>query len=273
MRTTGKNIRLIVNDLEMSYTDQGHVDDPAIIFIHGFPFNKSMWDRQVEALNGNYRIVTYDIRGHGNSDTGMEAFSIDLFVNDLISFMDILHINKTSLCALSMGGYIALNAIQKYPERFNSLVLSDTQCLADSVEAKEKRMKAIDYIINYGVEKYAEDSVKNLFAAISFDSRSVEIESVKEMIVTTSVGSLCSTLLALSQRKETCTTLSEINVPVLIIVGEEDRITPPPNSVFMHQKINNSALHIIKHAGHLCCLENPEEFNEQLNGFLERVLS
>lgn len=271
MRTTGKNIRLIVNDVDMSYTDQGHVDDPVIIFIHGFPFNKNMWDKQVEGLNGSYRIITYDIRGHGNSDTGIQALSIDLFANDLICFMDILNINKTSLCALSMGGYIALNAIQKHPERFTALVLADTQCVADSTKAKEKRMKAIDNIINYGVEKYAEDSVKNLFAPVSLDTKSVEIEGVKEMIITTSVGSLCSTLLALSQRNETCSTLSEINVPVLIIVGEEDKITPPPASQFMHQKINNSVLHIIKHTGHLCCLENPEEFNEQLNSFLERV--
>jgi 3-oxoadipate enol-lactonase len=262
---------MIINNLSVSYSDEGEHGSPVIIFIHGFPFNKSMWDLQVVSLKDDYRLITYDIRGHGNSDSGDEVFSIDLFVNDLISFMDALKIDKAILCGLSMGGYIAINAAARYKERFDALILTDTQCLADTPEAKEKRIKSIESIRKDGVEKYAGESIKNLFASESFLNRVKEVEEVREMIVKTSVQSLCSTLLALSSRKETCHILSEIKVPVLIMVGNEDKITPPAAARFMHENIKGSLLKIIDHAGHLSNLENPEEFNLRLKKFVASV--
>jgi 3-oxoadipate enol-lactonase len=259
---------MIINNLLVSYTDEGQEGSSVIIFIHGFPFNKSMWNLQMESLKDNYRLIRYDIRGHGNSDAGNEVFSIDLFVNDLISFMDALKIDNAILCGLSMGGYIALSAINKHSERFDALILSDTQCIADTPDAKGKRIKAIENIRNTGIEKYAEESIKNLFAPESFSTRVKEIADVKEMIMKTSEQSLCSTLLALSVRKETCDILSEIKVPVLIMVGSEDKITPPAAARFMHEKIKGSILKIIDHAGHLSNLENPGEFNNQLKKFV-----
>lgn len=266
----GKSKRLIsvINNILVSYTDEGEKGMPVIIFIHGFPFNRSMWNLQVESLKDSYRLITYDIRGHGSSEIGNEVFSIELFVNDLISLMDALEINNAILCGLSMGGYIALNAIEKYNERFDALILCDTQCIADTFEAKEKRIKAIEGIRETGVEKYADESIKNLFASDSFTSRVKEIANVREMIVKTSEQSICSTLLALSVRKDTCHMLSEIKVPVLIMVGNEDKITPPAAARFMHEKIKGSLLKIIDHAAHLSNLENPDEFNVQLKKFL-----
>jgi 3-oxoadipate enol-lactonase len=262
---------MIINNLLVSYTDEGQEGSSVIIFIHGFPFNKSMWNLQVEPLKDNYRLIMYDIRGHGNSDAGNEVFSIDLFANDLIGLMDALKIDKAILCGLSMGGYIALNAMGKYHERFDALILSDTQCIADTSEAKEKRMRAIESIKYTGVEKYAEESIKNFFSPESFLTKGKEIADVREMIVKTSEQSLCSTLLALSVRKETCHILPEIKVPVLIMVGNEDKITPPAAARFMHEKIEGSFLKIIDHAGHLSNLENPGEFNVQLKKFVASV--
>lgn len=262
---------MIINNLSVSYTDEGRMESPVIIFIHGFPFNKSMWNPQVNFLRDNYRPIAYDIRGHGNSGTGMEAFSINLFADDLISFMDTLKIDKAILCGLSMGGYIALNAIEKHFKRFDALILSDTQCIADTPEAKEKRLKAIENIRKTGVEKYAEESIKNLFAPESFKTRVKEIADIKEMIIKTSGQSLCNTLLALSERKETCTKLSAIKVPVLIMAGSEDKITPPAAARYMHERINGSQLQIIDHAGHLSNLENPDEFNIMLKKFVASV--
>jgi 3-oxoadipate enol-lactonase len=271
MRYFGNNIELLVNNLVVSYTDQGNDDAPVIIFIHGFPLNKSIWDNQMDALKEHYRVIAYDIRGHGNSDAGNEDFSIELFVNDLMVFMNMLKIEKASLCGLSMGGYIALNAIEKYPERFTSLVLSDTTCKADSAEAKEKRTKDIRNILENGVVKYAEDSAKNLFTLNSFKVKKAEVNSVKEMISSTTEQSICCTLLALASRNETCSTLSKINVPVLLMVGEDDKITPPEALINMHVKIKDSNLQIIENAAHLSNLENPEAFNEHLKKFFAAV--
>lgn len=272
MRNTGKNLKIRVNDLSVSYCDEGPITAPTILFIHGFPFNKSMWNSQIEALKENYRVIAYDIRGHGQSDRGDENLSIDLFANDLLFFMDALNLEKPVLCGLSMGGYIALNAISKFPEHFEALILCDTQCAADTPEAKGKRMKAIELISKSGVEKYAEESIKNLFATESFSSKKAEIAAIREMIVTTSVQSLAYTLFALSERKGTCSKLQDIALPVLILVGKEDKITPPSASQLMQEKIQGALLYIIEHAGHVSNMENPVQFNEKVMRFIPQAI-
>ena len=265
------NFSIAVNDITVSYTDNEKDVAPVLIFIHGFPFNKSMWNIQMKALKDNYHVITYDVRGHGDSDEGNADFSIELFVNDLICLMDILKIDKAVLCGLSMGGYISLNAISNFPERFDALILSDTNCIADTPEAMEKRMKAIENIRKSGVEKYADETIKNLFSPESFVTRKEEISAVREMIIKTSVQSLCNTLLALSVRKETCSKLHEIKVPVLIMVGKEDKVTPPAAAQLMHEKIKDSFFYTLEHAGHLSNMENPDEFNKQLEKFVSSV--
>lgn len=271
MRYSGNNIKILINSLVVSYTDQGLEDGSVIIFIHGFPLNKTMWDNQVAALKKDYRVISYDIRGHGDSEPGNETFSIKLFVNDLLRLMDELKIEKASLCGLSMGGYIALNAIENHPERFEALVLSDTNCIADSPKVKQKRMDTIESIKALGVEKYVNDSIVHLFAPESFATHTNAISDVKEMILNTSEQSLSKTLLALSQRKATCSKLPEITLPVLFLVGETDEITPPKASELMHEKIKNSTMQIISHAGHLSNLENPNEFNKRLKTFFGMI--
>lgn len=271
MRYAEKKIRITVHNYIVSYHDEGLHGAPVIIFIHGFPLNKSMWDGQLEVLKDKYRVIAYDIRGHGNSDEGNEAFSVDLFVNDLICFMDALEIDKTILCGLSLGGTIALNAAESHPERFYALILSDTTCQAETPEAKEKRLKTIDSIRKNGVEKYAAESLKNLFTPDSFNTKTEEIETVREMIIKTTKHSLCNTLLAISLHRETCSKLQELKIPALIMVGKEDQITPPDTARLMNENFKDSVMYIIGHASHLSNLENPGEFNFQLGNFVKSV--
>ena len=270
-RRIGNKINITINNLTVSYSDHGPDDAPVIIFIHGFPLNKSMWNIQVEALKENYRVIAYDIRGHGNSDAGIDEFFIELFVIDLLRLMEKLKIEKSILCGLSLGGYIALNAVLKHPDRFDGLILNDTQCIADTPEIKENRCLAIIRIMKDGVEQYADEIIKNLFAQETFTKNKNVVDAVKEMIISTQKQSLCNTLHALAERKETCDQLSEINIPVLIMVGEEDKITPIAAAQQMHEKILNSKLEIIQQAGHLSNLENPTAFNTHLVSFLELV--
>ena len=270
MRSTGRNIKLTIDNLIVSYDDEGAENAPTIIFIHGFPLNKSMWDMQREALRDTYRVIAYDIRGHGNSEAGDVEFSIDLFVNDLLRLIDALELNNTILCGLSMGGYIALRTIENYPELFEALILSDTQCMADTSEGKGKRLTAIESIKENGVEQYADESIKNLFAAESFTTRIKEIATVKNMIVKVSQESLINTLHALASREETCDKLEDIKMPVLIMVGSEDKITPSSAAQMMKEGITDSFLKVIAHAGHLANLENPSVFNHHVRKFLLR---
>jgi 3-oxoadipate enol-lactonase len=262
----------MVNNITISYYDEGEKHKPVLIFVHGFPFSKQMWIMQLLALRDDYRVIAYDIRGHGYADMGKVDFSIELFVSDLIGFMDALSIDKATICGLSMGGYIALNAIINHRERFTALILCDTNCIADSQEAKEKRIQTIENIMEKGVAAFANEMIKSLFHADSFATKTNEIETVRSMIVKTSEQSLSKTLVALSMRNETCSRIHEIKVPVLILVGEGDVITPPDAAMKMHEKITSSDLVILPLAGHVSNLENPTEFNHQINVFLSKVL-
>jgi pimeloyl-ACP methyl ester carboxylesterase len=264
-------MEMTINNHTISYTDEGPDDAPVIILIHGFPFNKTMWNKQVDMLTENWRVIAYDIRGFGNSGAGTADFSIELFVDDLIDLMDTLKIETAMLCGLSMGGYIALNAMEIFPKRFNTLILCDTNCIADTPEANEKRMKTVEHIQEKGLEQYANDSVKNLFAPESFVTNKEKIEVVKEMIMGTAVPTITKTLFALSKRKETCTNLHRISIPVLIVVGKEDQITPPDTARMMQKNIKGSILKIIEHAGHLSNIENSFEFNNQLLKFVSSI--
>jgi len=272
MHYTEYSLAITANNQTISYIDEGSVNASTIIFIHGFPLNKEMWNKQVGELKEKYHVIAYDIRGHGNSDAGDDDFSIGLFVKDLLSFMDALKIDKTILCGFSMGGYIALDAIENFPERFRALLLFDTNCSADSSEAKEKRMKTIETIKEKGLEHYAGESLKKLFAPISLSKHMEEINVVREMIMNTSKQTLFKTLHALAERAETCTKLHEIKVTALVMVGKEDEITPPDAALSMHEKIKSSTIHIIDHAGHLSNMENPEQFNNLLRKFLKTLI-
>lgn len=270
MEYTEKLLTITANKQIISYIDEGVDHASTIILIHGFPLNKTMWNKQIEVLQKDYRVVAYDIRGYGNSEIGDDDFTIESFVHDLLSLMDNLQIQTSVLCGFSMGGYIALNAIVNFPERFTSLILCDTNCEADNAEAKVKRMKSIESIMADGLEQYAEGSLKKLFAPHSLSKHISSVEVVREMIMKSPEQSIFKTLTALSEREETCTKLHAIQVPVLIMVGIEDEITPPEVAMAMHKKIKGSTLRIIDHAGHMSNMEQPDQFNEQLIMYLTK---
>lgn len=256
-----------VKDGMVSYIDEGQGNP--VIFIHGFPFTKGMWTKQVEALQHKYRCIAYDVRGHGGTSNTLLEFSISQFAIDLLDFMDALKIEKAVVCGLSMGGYIALHAAEKAPDRFLALVLCDTQCKADTDEARDKRMRTIAFIQENGLAKYADESIKSLFAPASLETKKAEVDFIRKTILNSKPENICKTLMALANRKNTCSVLSSLKIPVLILVGTEDKVTPLAAAQFMHEQLPSSELASIAAAGHISNLENPEEFMLQLESFLE----
>src|SRR5207248_1998438 len=142
-------------------------------------------------------------------------------------------------------GYVALRAVLKYPHRFKGLILSDTQCVADSHEGREKRYKTISQIEASGLDAYAEASLKNLFCENSLANKKDIVEDIHQTILNTSQATVIGGLKALAHRTESCSMLSEINVPALILCGKEDKITPPAQAEALNQGIANSTLQII----------------------------
>lgn len=266
MNTQGTDINIKVDDITINYNDHGTGKLP-LIFIHGFPFDKSSWHLQEEYLQKYTRVITYDIRGFGKSTGNNEKISITLLADDLVKFMDALQIDKAIVCGLSMGGYILLNSLSRYPERFAAIILSDTQCISDSAEAKEKRHKNIDLIEAGGLTEYVENMIKNLFHADSLTTKKEAVQSIRKTMLSTSPEIITDTLRALANREEMCYTLENIIIPTLIISGKEDKSIPSQQSTFMHEQIPRSILNLIEQAGHLPNLEKPEEFNRLIKDF------
>lgn len=262
--------KIILNDITVAYDDCGYGTIP-IIFIHGFPFDKSMWYSQMNILKETHRVLAYDIRGFGNSTSGNEDFSIRLFADDLINFMDSLQIDKAIVCGLSMGGYILLNAVIYYPERFTALILADTQCIADSTEGKIKRNNTAMEIGKHGLHDFAEGFINSIFTKETIDNKNPTVEKIKHTILSTSALTIIRTLNALANRTEMCKRLNEINIPVLIICGEEDSITTPDQAKFMHKHIPNSKIRFLEKAGHMSNLENAGEFNKYITDFIDEI--
>ncbi len=268
--TKGYNLSIAVNNFNLSYDDVGEGNIP-IIFLHGYPFDKTMWLGQLDFLKLSYRLIACDIRGFGESKDEESALSIAMFGDDLIQFMDQLHIHKAVVCGLSMGGFIALNAYQKFPNRFESLILCDTQCIADTAEGKAKRYATIDEIIENGVTSFNEGFIKKVFHKDSLTEKKELVEQLRGVVFSNSEQIIIHGLVALAERSESCSTLSEITVPTLIICGREDIVTPLSESEFMNANIKGSILKVIDKAGHVSNLEQPEAFNTHLSEFLESL--
>lgn len=265
--TKGYNLTMSLNDFNLSYDDVGEGTIP-IIFLHGYPFDKTMWQGQLDFFESSYRLIPCDIRGFGKSTDEESALSIDLFANDLIQFMDKLSIEKAIICGLSMGGFIALNAIKKFPDRFEALILCDTQCIADTPEVKEKRYKIIEEIESDGATNFNEGFIKSVFHNDSLTNEKELVEQLRNVVFSNSKQIIKQGLIALAERSETCSNLSEIAIPTLIICGREDEVTPLAQSEFMNAAIKGSKLQVIDNAGHVSNLEQPYEFNKHLHNFL-----
>jgi len=270
-RTKGYNLTIPLNDFHLSYDDVGEGSIP-IIFLHGYPFDKTMWQEQLDFLNSSNRVIACDIRGFGKSTDEKSHLSIGLFSDDLIVFMDKLNIDKAIICGLSMGGFIALNALKRFPNRFEALILCDTQCIADTAEVKEKRYKIIDDINVNGVTNFNDGFIKSVFHKDSLSNKKDLVENLRSVVFANSQHVITMGLTALAERSETCSTLHEITIPTLIICGREDEVTPLVQSEFMNERIKGSILRVIDSAGHVSNLEQPYEFNKQLFDFLTDLI-
>jgi len=260
-----------LNDIGIEYEVYGPRTGLPIVFIHGFPFNQTMWKQQVEALKGEYYVITYDVRGHGKSDIGDGHYTIELFVDDFIKLLDYLKVQSAVIVGLSMGGYIALRSFERHPERFRALILCDTRSEVDNNDGKIKRANQIKAIKSNGMKDFIESFVPAVLFEKTLKSNERLVNSVREMIEETSPLAAAGTLLALAARTDTTHSLFNINIPTLILVGKYDSITPPSTAHAMKSKIPDAELHVIPEAGHLSNLENPQEFNKHLLAFLKKL--
>ncbi|MDI6767587.1 MAG: alpha/beta fold hydrolase [Bacteroidota bacterium] len=262
---------LKIGGFGIDYSLEGPKTGLPIVFIHGFPFGKEMWKPQVEALKQDYIVVTYDLRGHGASDVGNGQYTIEYCVDDLMGLIDALKLQQVIVVGSSMGGYIALRAYERHSDRFKGLVLCNTRSDDDTNDVKIKRALQARNVKIYGMRKFANKYLPAIFyEKILFKNPDV-VKMIRGIIEKTSPNAAAGMLIALAARTNSTPSLSKIEVPTLIMVGQFDEMTPPSASIAMKEKIQNAELHILPDAAHMSNLENPEEFNKHLINFLKKI--
>lgn len=267
------NIKKKMNAIKsnLAIFPKGNPENTSIIFIHGFPFDHDMWSKQIDILSRTYFCVTYDLRGLGKSPVGDGQYTIEMFVEDVLNILEENKLKKPVLCGISMGGYIALRAIEKEESFFEALILCDTKSAADNNDTKIKRAEGIKKINNLGVEKYVNDFIPNCFAEESIINLGEEYTQILERSSQFSSIGVKGCLLAMAGRTDTTQYLSKVKIPALLLCGEKDKLTLPGTMEEMAAKVPNSEFHIITGAGHISPLENPPVVNRIIEEFLSKL--
>jgi pimeloyl-ACP methyl ester carboxylesterase len=249
---------------------EGNSKNKSIIFIHGFPYDHTMWKAQIDVLSEKDFCVTYDIRGLGESPADEGQFTMESFVDDLETIMNEMKLVKPILCGLSMGGYIGLRALEKIEDKFSAVILCDTRPDADGNEGKLKRAAAIKRINTEGLVPFSKDFITNCYGDYYKQKHKEDFEKrIVKSSAFNPVG-VKGSLLAMMGRNDTTEYLSKIKIPALVLCGEFDALTPPAVMKPMAEKINNAEFVVIKNSGHMSPIENPEEVNEAMTKFLEK---
>jgi len=251
--------------------DHGPSDQNPVVFLHAFPLHSGMWEDARLALGETTRVMGFDVRGLGESPLGENACLLEHWVDDLFAVLDEHHAQKATLVGLSLGGYIALRAIERQPERISGLFLADTQAAADTNQAKEKRAAGIRQLEAHGVAPYVEGFLKGALAPSTLENRPEIVERCRALTIEQSVQGLTAALVGLATRGDCSESLSRIAVPTRVVVGAHDAITSVATMRAMAEQIPNADLHVIPDAGHLSNLENPEAFNRLLVEHVGRV--
>lgn len=240
----------------------------SIIFLHGFPFDQKMWNKQVEFLKDDFLCVTYDIRGLGKSDPGDGQFTMEMFADDCLTIIAELELDNPVLCGLSMGGYLGFRVLKRAQEIFSAAILCDTRAESDSDAEKLKRATGINQINVEGVEKFVEGFVPNCF------SEKYKIESVEEYNVCLERSKKSNPLgvkgclLAMQGRTSVTSSLPNFKIPILLLCGEDDNLTPSEGMRSISDKIPNSKCLIVPGSGHMTPIENPNFVNTSIKNFL-----
>ncbi|NJP06133.1 MAG: alpha/beta fold hydrolase [Chloroflexaceae bacterium] len=252
-----------INGITLSYEDRGQ--GLAVLLIHAFPMSGALWQQQISALETDYRVIVPDLRGFGSSTIAKGPYPMDTFADDLVTLLDRLAIKQAVIGGLSMGGYIALALLERYPERVQGLILADTRATADTAEARGHRETTAKMVETEGSAAIADRMLPNLLSPQTTAEKQAFVRSLIEANLPQGIA---GALRGMALRRDSTELLASITVPTLILVGADDMLSPPAEMETMHQAIAGSQFVIIPTAGHVANIDNPDAFNEALRQFL-----
>jgi pimeloyl-ACP methyl ester carboxylesterase len=259
-----------VNNIRIAYDEQG--SGRPVLFVHGYPLNRRIWQPQVEGLAGEARALALDLRGHGESEIAPGPYGMDLLADDCAAFLDATGVSQpVALCGLSMGGYVAMAFSRRHAGRLAGLVLTATRAGPDTPEAKANRQKAAELAREEGPLAIAESMLPKMLSPKTYDRKPDLVEAVRKIMISTPVEAIRGDLLGMMERPDSLPGLGQLRVPTLILHGADDQIIPVSEAEAMQAAIQGAGLQVIPNAGHLLNLEQPEMFTHALRSFLQSI--
>lgn len=240
-----------------------------ILFVHGFPLDHMMWREQVADLSRDFRCIAPDLRGFGQSTVTEGKVTMEQFADDLAALLDALAITEPIvLCGLSMGGYIAWQFVRRHAARLKALIVCDTRAAPDSSDAATNRFKLADDVVVLGPEVVVKAMLPKLVAP-GFRVREPQwIEEIRQVMLGTNTHGIAAASRGMAERADARTWLAQIDCPALVLVGEQDVISPPTEMSEIASALPHATFHVIPNSGHLAPLENPAITNVMLRSFL-----
>lgn len=242
---------------------------PWVVLAHGLATDLTLWDELAAALKHRYRVLRYDARGHGDSAVTDGDYSLDMLVADAVGILDSLGVEQAHFAGLSMGGMVAQGLLLDHPERITSAVIADSRHTT-TPEFTQGWLDRIEAVRRGGIEAIVESTITRWSSAGLAERNPAVVDRLRRMIRRTSPQGYCGCAAALS-RLNYGHRLGEISRPVLVICGDEDHGAPPEITRQMYAMIKGSRVCIIRQAGHIANVEQPQAFNEAVAAFLAEL--
>lgn len=245
-------------------------DGLPVLLVHGFPLDRTMWRHQMAGL-ARCRRIAPDLWGPGAASTPLGGYSMSRYADDLIAVLDGLDVPQAVVCGLSMGGYVVFDLVRRHARRLKAVVLADTRAEADSDEGKRARDDMAALAEGEGARAVADRMIPKMLARATREGQPELVAEVRKMMERWSVPGLVGALRAMRDRPDSTATLAAIDVPALVLVGEEDQVTPPADARRMAAAIRGARFVTIPAAGHLAPLEQPLAAGRALAEFVESL--
>jgi len=259
-----------VNGVTIAYDDQG--TGQPIVFLHAFPLNRTMWAQQAAVLSRQFRTISIDLRGLGGSDAPYWRYSMEQYVRDIQALLRYLKVEKALFVGLSLGGYLEFALYRMHPELIRGLVLADTRAEADKAEQIQWRFNLAQRTAAAGPSAVIEEMLPKLLAPSRYQRDPALVAKVRDMLSAAPVPGIIGALTAIAERPDSTGLLAAITVPVLVIVGADDVLTPTADAERITRGITGAQLVVIPDAGHLSNLEQPERFTAAVADFATQLL-
>ncbi len=261
--------RITSGDAEIFYEVLG--SGSPVVLLHPFPANHDLWKPAAQALLPRYRILFLDLRGHGESDIGEGPATMEKHAADIARILDHEQIGRAPFAGVSIGGYVLFEFWRRFAGRVEALALCNTKAQADTPEARGGRLKSATEVMECGTEPFFESMLPKLLGKTTYATRPDLVEGAVRMMRKMSTEDVAMVQRGMAERRDSVETLKTINVPTLVVTGDEDILTGVAEAEVMRRNIPDCPMKVIAKAGHYSPWERPEEVGKLLRQFLDGV--